>query len=363
MIPFLDLFAINERYRQEIEHSIQEVLDSGWYLQGEKNKEFCKNFASYCGTKYCLGVANGLDALRLIIRGYGFGAGDEIIVPANTFIATVLAITENGCKPIFVEPDINTYNINPKLVEKSITSKTKAIMAVHLYGQLADVESLSKIAKKYGLKLIEDSAQAHGAILNDKRAGSFGDAAGFSFYPGKNLGALGDAGCITTNDKDLYEKCRALANYGSDYKYHHIYKGINSRLDEIQAAILNVKLKYLDQDNEIRRSISKQYREQVDNSRVILPTVSSEESHVWHIFVVRTNNRDKLAEFLKERGIQTNIHYPIPPHQQKAYSEYDGDSYPITEQIHKQVLSIPISPVLSQQDVQYIIACLNQYKD
>ena len=245
MIPFLDLFAINERYRQEIEHSIQEVLDSGWYLQGEKNKEFCKNFASYSGTKYCLGVANGLDALRLIIRGYGFGAGDEIIVPANTFIATVLAITENGCKPIFVEPDISTYNINPKLVEKSITSKTKAIMAVHLYGQLADVESLSKIAKKYGLKLIEDSAQAHGAILNDKRAGSFGDAAGFSFYPGKTFGALGDAGCITTNDKDLYEKCKALANYGSDYKYHHIYKGINSRLDEIQAAILNVKLKYL----------------------------------------------------------------------------------------------------------------------
>lgn len=363
MIPFLDLFAINERYRLEIEHSIQEVLDSGWYLQGEKNKEFCKNFASYCGTKYCLGVANGLDALRLIIRGYGFGSGDEIIVPANTFIATVLAITENGCKPIFVEPDINTYNINPKLVEKSITSKTKAIMAVHLYGQLADVESLSKIAKKYGLKLIEDSAQAQGAILNDKRSGSFGDAAGFSFYPGKNLGALGDAGCITTNDKDLYEKCKALANYGSDYKYHHIYKGINSRLDEIQATILNVKLKYLDQDNEIRRSISKQYREQVDNSSIILPTASSEESHVWHIFVVRTNNRDKLAVFLKERGIQTNIHYPIPPHQQKAYSEYDGDSYPITEQIHKQVLSIPISPVLSQQDVQYIIACLNQYKD
>lgn len=362
MIHFLDLFAINDRYRREIEHSIQEVLDSGWYLQGEINKEFCKNFASYCGTKYCLGVANGLDALRLIIRGYGFGAGDEIIVPANTFIATVLAITENGCKPIFVEPDINTYNINPKLVEKSITSKTKAIMAVHLYGQLADVESLSKIAKKYGLKLIEDSAQAHGAILNDKRAGSFGDAAGFSFYPGKNLGALGDAGCITTNDKDLYEKCKALANYGSDYKYHHIYKGINSRLDEIQAAILNVKLKYLEQDNEIRRSISKQYREQVDNSSIILPTVSSEESHVWHIFVVRTNNRGKLAEFLKERGIQTNIHYPIPPHQQKAYSEYEGDSYPITEQIHKQVLSIPISPVLSQQDVQYIITCLNQYK-
>ncbi|WP_406022430.1 DegT/DnrJ/EryC1/StrS family aminotransferase [Succinivibrio sp.] len=363
MIPFLDLFAINERYRQEIEHSIQEVLDSGWYLQGEKNNEFCKNFASYCGTKYCLGVANGLDALRLIIRGYGFGFGDEIIVPANTFIATVLAITENGCKPVFVEPNINTYNINPELVEKSITSKTKAIMAVHLYGQLADVETLSKIAKKYGLKLIEDSAQAHGAILNRKRAGSFGDAAGFSFYPGKNLGALGDAGCITTNDKELYEKCKALANYGSDYKYHHIYKGINSRLDEIQAAILNVKLKYLDQDNEIRRTISKQYREQVDNSRIILPTVTTEESHVWHIFVVRTNSRDKLASFLKESGIQTNIHYPIPPHQQQAYSEYEKDSYPITEQIHKQVLSIPISPVLSQQDVQYIISCLNQYKD
>lgn len=363
MISFLDLFAINERYRQEIEHSIQEVLDSGWYLQGEKNNEFCKNFASYCGTKYCLGVANGLDALRLIIRGYGFGFGDEIIVPANTFIATVLAITENGCKPVFVEPNINTYNINPELVEKSITSKTKAIMAVHLYGQLADVETLSKIAKKYGLKLIEDSAQAHGAILNRKRAGSFGDAAGFSFYPGKNLGALGDAGCITTNDKELYEKCKALANYGSDYKYHHIYKGINSRLDEIQAAILNVKLKYLDQDNEIRRTISKQYREQVDNSRIILPTVTTEESHVWHIFVVRTNSRDKLASFLKESGIQTNIHYPIPPHQQQAYSEYEKDSYPITEQIHKQVLSIPISPVLSQQDVQYIISCLNQYKD
>lgn len=361
MIPFLDLKAINNRFHDEITSRVFSVLDAGWYLNGEQNQVFCSNFSKFCGVKHTLGVANGLDALRIIIKAYGFSSGDEIIVPANTFIASILAITDNGCTPVFVEPDINTYNLDPDLVEDKITSKTKAIMVVHLYGQAAHVRKLRELADKYGLKLIEDSSQAHGAIRDGKRVGSLGDASGFSFYPGKNLGALGDAGCITTNDTELYEKCKAIANYGSDFKYHHIYKGLNSRLDEIQAAVLDVKLKHLDEDNEIRRKISRFYRENIKNEALILPSTDDESSHVWHIFAVRTTNRDRLISFLNEHGIQTNIHYPIAPHKQGAYSEYKDISLPITEKIHKEVVSLPISPVLSKDDVQRIVDIINSH--
>jgi dTDP-4-amino-4,6-dideoxygalactose transaminase len=271
MIKFLDLHKINERYRAELDEKIKQILDSGWYLQGKQNERFSNNFAQFCGTKYALGVANGLDAIRLIIKAYGFGAGDEIIVPANTFIATILAVSENGCTPVLVEPDINTYCINPDLIEQAVTPKTKAIVVVHLYGQATPMEKIWKIAQKHNLKIIEDSAQAHGAIYQGKRAGNLGDAAAFSFYPGKNLGAMGDAGGITTNDKELFEKVKAIANYGSDYKYHHIYKGVNSRLDELQAGILDIRLAHLDDDNARRREIATYYRENMKNPLITLP--------------------------------------------------------------------------------------------
>src|SRR5574344_734761 len=275
MIKFLDLEKINNRFRDEIDERIKKILDIGWYLQGDENAKFSKNFAKFCGTKYCLGVANGLDALNLIIKGYGFGEGDEIIVPSNTYIATILAISENGCKPVLFEPSLDTYNIDPDLIEEKITDKTRAIMVVHLYGQAVEMEKIWALAKKYNLKVIEDSAQAHGAIYQGKRTGSLGDASGFSFYPGKNLGCMGDGGAVTTNDKELYEKIKALANYGSDRKYHHIYKGVNSRLDEIQAAVLDVTLKYLDTDNSRRREIAKYYRENISNDKLILPTTDN----------------------------------------------------------------------------------------
>lgn len=361
MIPFLSLHDVNERFRKEFDAKLKVILDSGWYLQGKQNEEFCKHFANYCGTKYCLGVANGLDALRIIIKAYGFHEGDEIIVPANTFIATVLAVSDNGCTPVFVEPDINTYCINPKLIEEKITSKTKAIMAVHLYGHSCDMDEINAIAKKHNLKVIEDAAQAHGAIYKGKKVGNLGDAAGFSFYPGKNLGALGDAGGITTNDEDLYNKCRAIANYGSDYKYHHIFKGLNSRLDEMQAALLDVKLPYLDKDNARRREISKYYRENIKNPKVILPTIDNEESHVWHIFAIRTDNRDDFIKHLKENGIETNIHYPTPPHKQLAYTEYKELSFPISELIHQTEVSIPMSPTLRDDEVKTIVDVINKF--
>lgn len=363
MIPFLDLHKINERFRSQFDAKVKEILDSGWYLQGKQNDSFCEHFAAFCGTDYSLGVANGLDALRIIIKAYGFGVGDEIIVPANTFIATVLAVSDNGCTPVFVEPDINTYTINPSLIKEKLTSRTKAIMAVHLYGQACQMDEINAIAKKYNLKVIEDAAQAHGAIYNGKRVGDLGDAAGFSFYPGKNLGALGDAGGITTNDKDLYEKCKAIANYGSDYKYHHIYKGLNSRLDEMQAAFLDVKLGSLDEDNNRRREISKYYRDNIKNPNIILPSTEDELSHVWHIFAIRTSNRENLIKYLNGRGIQTNIHYPTPPHKQLAYNEFKEQSYPITEEIHNTVLSLPMSPVLSNCDVKVIADILNSFKN
>lgn len=361
MIKFLDLKKINNRYREEIDSRTKNILDKGWYLQGEENENFTKNFANFCGTKFALGVANGLDALNLIIKAYGFGNGDEIIVPANTYIATILAISENGCIPILVEPDIKTYNINPDSIEEKITSKTKAIMVVHLYGQAVQMEKIWKIAKKYNLKIIEDSAQAHGAIYQENRTGNLGDASGFSFYPGKNLGCMGDGGAVTTNDEELFNKIKAIANYGSDRKYHHIYKGVNSRLDEIQAAVLDVKLKHLDSDNNKRREISKYYRENIKNSKIILPDTYDEKSHVWHIFAVKTQNRDEFQKYLTEKGIQTIIHYPTPPHKQGAYKEWNNLSFPITEEIHNTILSLPISPVMTDSEIEKVVEVVNEY--
>lgn len=361
MIPFLDLYNINKRFEEEIKDRVNKVIDSGWYIQGQENENFANNFARYCGAKYCLGVANGLDALKIIIKAYGFGKGDEIIVPSNTFIASILAISENNCNPIFVEPDLNTYVLDPKLIEAKITPNTKAIILVHLYGYITNIDQIKQIAQKYNLKLIEDSAQAHGAIRNQKRAGNIGDAAGFSFYPGKNLGALGDGGCITTNDLNLYENCKAIANYGSDYKYHHIYKGVNSRLDEIQAAILDVKLKYLEADNARRQKISQYYRSNIKNSKIILPSTDDELAHVWHIFAIRTNDRERLIKYLNDHEIQTNIHYPTAPHHQLAYKEMKDYSYPISEKIHREILSIPMSPILTDLDVDYVVSVLNKY--
>ena len=362
MIKFLDLAKINNRFRNEIDKRLSHILDCGWYLQGEYNDLFSKNFASYCGTRFALGVANGLDALNLIIKGYGYGQDDEIIVPANTYIATILAISANQCTPVLVEPDINTYCIDPELIEEKITNRTKAIMVVHLYGQITPMEKIWKIAEKYNLKIIEDSAQSHGAIYNGKRSGNLGDASAFSFYPGKNLGAFGDSGGITTNDETLYNRIKALANYGSDYKYHHIYKGVNSRMDEMQAAILDVKLKYLDQDNQRRRDIAALYRENIKNPLLILPKAYDEMAHVWHVFTVLTDERNRFLEFLEANKIQTNIHYPTAPHHQNAYSEWKSRSYPITELIHRNILSLPISPVMTDEEINKVVEIANAYK-
>lgn len=362
MIKFLDLYKINERLRKEINGKITQVLDSGWYLLGEETENFEQNFAKYCGVKHCIGVANGLESLNLIIRGYGFAQGDEIIVPANTYIASILAISENGCTPILVEPDINTYNINPDLIEKKITSKTKAIMVVHLYGQAVQMQKIWALAQKYNLKIIEDSAQAHGAKYQNKRVGSLGDASGFSFYPGKNLGCVGDGGCVTTNDDELAQKIKALRNYGSHKKYHNVFIGMNSRLDEIQAGILDIKLKFLDEDNQKRKEIAKYYRKNIKNSSIILPNVYAEDAHVWHLFVVRTKQRDNFQKYLLDNEIQTIIHYPIPPHKQECYKLWNNLSYPITEEIHKSVLSLPISPVMSNDEVKKVVEVINEYK-
>lgn len=361
MIKFLDLEKINNRFREEIDSRFKNILDKGWYLQGEENEKFSRNFADYCGTKYAVGVANGLDAINLIIRAFGFGAEDEIIVPSNTYIATILAISENNCIPVLVEPDINTYNINPDLIEEKITSKTKAIIVVHLYGQAVQMEKIWAIAKKYNLKVIEDSAQAHGAIYQGKRVGNLSDASAFSFYPGKNLGCMGDGGCVTTNDEEVYKKVKAIANYGSDRKYHHIYKGVNSRLDELQAAVLDVKLPHLDKDNARRREISKYYRENIKNEKIILPKTYDENAHVWHIFAVRTENREALQKHLASNGIQTNIHYPTPPHKQGAYKEWENQSYPISEEIHRTILSLPISPVMTDEEVRKVVEVVNAF--
>lgn len=362
MIKFLDLHKINERFREEINEAIKRVLDSGWYILGKEVETFEKEFAAYCGTKYGIGVANGLDALNLIIKAYDFPKASEIIVPANTYIATILSISQNGLIPKLIEPDIKTYTINVSLIEKEISPKTVAIMPVHLYGQTCDMKSINEIAKKYKLKIIEDSAQAHGAYYKEKKAGNLGDASGFSFYPGKNLGCLGDGGAITTNDEELALKLQALRNYGSHIKYENIYKGTNSRLDEIQAAVLRIKLKYLDKDNKEREKISKIYRESIKNNKIVLPHVENEEEHVWHIFPILTKEREKLQQYLYKNNIQTMVHYPIPPHKQKAYKELNNLSFPITERIHKEVLSIPISPVMEKNEVEKVVEVINKYE-
>ena len=361
MIPFLDLHAVNARYHEQFRAKIDEVLNSGWYLYGKQNEEFCTRFARFCGTSHALGVANGLDALNLIIKGYGFGAGDEIIVPANTYIASILAISENLCTPVLVEPDIATYNIHPDVIEEKITPRTKAIMVVHLYGQAVQMEKIWRLAQKYGLKIIEDAAQAHGAVYAGRKTGNLGHASGFSFYPGKNLGCLGDGGAVTTNDAGLHNRIQALANYGSQVKYEHIYKGVNSRLDELQAAILSVKLEGLDADNARRREISQYYRKHIRNPNIILPQTYDEAAHVWHIFAVRTPERDRLAKHLSANGVGTSIHYPTPPHKQMAYKEMRHLSLPVTEQIHREVLSLPMSPVLSDAEVRNVVEVVNAY--
>ncbi|WP_299238821.1 DegT/DnrJ/EryC1/StrS family aminotransferase [Sulfurihydrogenibium sp.] len=365
MIPFLDLKKLNAQYRDELIEACTRVIDSGWYILGKEVEEFEKEFANYCGTKYAIGVGNGLDALTLILRAYKelgiLSDGDEVIVPANTYIATILAITNNNLIPVLVEPDIDTYLIDPDKIEENITSKTKAIMVVHLYGQTCEMDKINEIAKKYNLKVIEDSAQSHGAYYKDKRSGNLADASGFSFYPGKNLGALGDAGAITTNDDQLAEVLKALRNYGSRKKYENIYKGVNSRLDEIQAAILRVKLKYLDEEIERRRKIARFYLENIKNNNIILPKVREDSNHVWHLFVIRTEKRDKLQKYLLDKGIHTLIHYPIPPHKQIAYKEWNDRSYPITEKISREVLSLPISGVLTLEEAEKVIEAINEF--
>ena len=367
MIKFLDLHKVNQQYEPEIKEAINEVLDRGWYILGEADQRFERNYAAYCDTKHCIGVANGLDALTLIFRAYKelgmMKDGDEILVAANTYIASILSISENGLVPVLVEPDPRTYNIDPNRLENHITPRTKGILPVHLYGQLCDMDHMIHIAKKHHLQIIEDSAQSQGAVNSSdrRRSGNMSDAAGHSFYPGKNLGALGDAGAVTTNNDELAAVIRALGNYGSHQKYVNDYKGVNSRLDEIQAAILDVKLKYLDRDNAKRREIAKIYLREINNTSIALPYFSGNEDHIFHLFVILCQERDQLQRYLTEHGIQTVIHYPIPPHRQKAYSEWNGLSLPITERIHEQALSLPISPVMEMEEIEKVIDVVNQF--
>jgi dTDP-4-amino-4,6-dideoxygalactose transaminase len=365
MIPFLELKKLNAS--ENIKEAIDRTLDSGWFILGKSVTNFENNFSNYCGLKHTIGTANGLDALSLIIRAYIeiglIEEGDEVLVPSNTYIASILSITENKLIPVFVEPNIDSYNIDPQLIEQKISSKTKAILIVHLYGQVSYNEKIASIAKKHNLKVIEDCAQAHGASLNGVKTGNFGDAAGFSFYPSKNLGALGDAGAVTTNDQELADVVRALGNYGSQIKYENLYKGLNSRLDEIQAAILSVKLEYLNEDNERRKQIANYYLNNIQNDKVILPKRVNIDigSHVYHLFVVRVDNRENFRKFLKEKNIATDVHYPIPPHKQKAFSELNNHTYPVSEKIHKEVVSIPCGLHLSDDEVDYIASSINQY--
>lgn len=369
MIPFLDLKNINQQYRTELIEACTRVIDSGWYIGGNELEKFEQNFAEYCGTKFAIGVANGLDALILTLRAWKelgwLKDGDEVIVPSNTYIASILAITANNLEPVLVEPDIKTYNIDISKIEEAITSRTKVILPVHLYGQLAEMPAIIKIANKHNLLVLEDSAQSHGAKINGKKAGNWGDASGFSFYPGKNLGALGDAGAVTTNNEELAQMLRALRNYGSHEKYKNLVPGVNSRLDEIQAAMLDVKLKFLDQEIEHRRKIASLYLEKINNPLIELPlsNINAEkyQQHVWHLFVIRTEYRETLQNYLAENGVQTLIHYPIPPHKQEAYKEWNDLSYPISEKIHLEVMSLPIGPALSLEDVEKVIQLCNYF--
>jgi dTDP-4-amino-4,6-dideoxygalactose transaminase len=366
MIKNLDLRQISETHKYEYRDAVYRVIDSGWYLQGQENAAFEENYRNFIGTKYCVGIGNGLDALRLILRAYmelgEMQRGDEIIVPANTYIATILAISDNGLIPILIEPDITTYQIDSEKIESAITKRTKGIMIVHLYGQCAYTDKIGALCEKYQLKLIEDNAQAHGCKYCGQITGSLGDAAAHSFYPTKNMGAFGDAGAITTNDERVAKLVRTIANYGSETKYIFDYCGVNSRLDEIHAAILNVKLKYIEEDNLHRKKIARYYIEHINNPNIILPIVKDRDSHVFHIFPIRTAKRNDLQNYLNENGVQTVIHYPIPPHKQKCYSEWNDLEFPITELIHEQELSLPMSPVLSMEDVEKIVKLINQWK-
>ncbi|ELG5191246.1 DegT/DnrJ/EryC1/StrS family aminotransferase [Vibrio vulnificus] len=366
MIKFLDLKKINEQYKTELSEACNRVIDSGWYIQGNELEAFEKLFAQYCGTKYCIGVANGLDALTLTLRAWKvlgkLSVGDEVIVPANTYIASILAITENDLVPVLVEPNIDTYNLCPETVRAAVTDKTKAILPVHLYGLISPMPELMVLAEEYDLLVLEDCAQSHGAQSNGKKCGNWGDAAGFSFYPGKNLGALGDAGAITTNDLELADTLRALRNYGSHKKYENVFQGVNSRLDEIQAAMLSVKLNFLDVETELRRRIANKYLTGIVNPLIKLPKWEKVEEHVFHLFVIQTEERDKLEVFLKENNIQSLIHYPIPPHKQLAYKSIFNYQLPITENIHNTILSLPMSPLLEKDEIDKIITVVNSYK-
>lgn len=363
-IPFVSFLPMECELNDELRTAFDRVFHRSWYIGGVENKEFEKAFAEYCGVEYCVGVGNGLDALMLILKALGIGTGDEVIIPSNTFIATALAVTYTGAVPIFVEPDIRTFNINPYLIETTITERTKAIIPVHLYGQACDMEPIMKIARKYHLQVVEDCAQAHGAAYKGKRVGSFGIAAGFSFYPGKNLGALGDAGAVVTSDRELADRVRAIGNYGSDYKYHHIYKGNNSRLDELQAAFLAAKLPILEKMNEDRRRIAGRYLNEIHNPLVELPYVISEALPVWHIFGLKCNYRDELEAFLNAHGIGTNKHYPIPIHLQECYREmgsHVGD-YPIAEKISDVELSIPMYYGMADEEISHVIRTINTFR-
>ncbi len=366
MIEFLSLKAVNAQYQQKLKDACARVIDSGWYIMGNELTQFETEFATYCGVKHAIGVANGLDALILVLRAWKelgkLKAGDEVIVQANTYIASVLAITENDLVPLLVEPDADTYNLDPELVHAAITPNTKAILPVHLYGQLSPMPELMAIAKEHDLLVLEDCAQAHGAEIEGKRAGNWGDAAGFSFYPGKNLGALGDAGAVTTNNDELAQTLKALRNYGSHKKYENLYQGVNSRLDEIQAAMMRVKLPYLEKETARRQEIARIYRTGINNPLVILPQVATESAHVWHLFVVRSDIREQLQQWLTEQGIQTLIHYPIPPHKQQAYPLLRDCQLSLTEQIHQQVISLPMDPTMSDEAVVKVINAVNGFK-
>ncbi len=362
-IPFVSFIHMERELNEELRNAFDRVFKSSWYIGGKEDAAFERAFADYCGMDHCVGVGNGLDALMLALKALGIGKGDEVIVPSNTFIATALAVTYVGAKPVFVEPDIRTFNIDPDLIESDVTDKTRAIMPVHLYGQACDMDLIMDIAKRHGLKVVEDCAQAHGATYKGQKVGTFGDAAGFSFYPGKNLGALGDAGAVVTNNEALAEKIRALGNYGSDYKYHHIYKGNNSRLDELQAAFLSVKLGHLDRMNEDRRRIANVYTERIKNDKVILPFVNPDCNPVWHIYGIRCAERDALETYLNERGIGTNKHYPIPIHLQECYANlnYDKGAFPIAEEISATELSLPLYYGMTDDEIQYVVDAINDF--
>ena len=363
-IPFVSFKPLENEIKREMQEAFERVYEKSWYIRGVECEKFEKDFADYCGAKYCIGVGNGLDSLMLALKAYGIGNGDEVIVPANTFIATALAVTYTGARPVFVDPDINTFNIDPEKIEEKINEKTKAIIPVHLYGQPCRMDEIMSIAKKHGLYVVEDCAQAHGAKYKGKKVGTFGDAAGFSFYPGKNLGALGDAGAAITNDSKVAKKIADLGNYGSDYKYHHIYQGNNSRLDELQAAFLDVKLSSLDKVNEDRRRIAEKYLNGIKNPEIILPHVDKDIEHVWHVFAIRCKRRDELEKYLNENGIGTNKHYPIPVHLQECYKElgYKKGDYPVAEEISETELSIPMYYGMTGDDIMRIINIINDFR-